>query len=98
MSRYILSLKTQKDIEEIYYHSLKVFGKDKAIEYLEGLREIFELLARNPELGKNRKEIRPGLFSLPYRSHLVFYRKLPSQLRIVRVLHGRRDIPKKFKK
>ncbi|MDO6601506.1 type II toxin-antitoxin system RelE/ParE family toxin [Arenibacter palladensis] len=34
------------------------------------------LLAENPSIGRKRNEIKEGLFSLRYVSHVIFYRIL----------------------
>lgn len=92
MRFYILSQKTKEDIDTIFDFGCQMFGKEQALNYLIGLRSHFELLLRHPEIGKRRDEIKEGLFSFPYASHIIFYRILKDQIRIVRVLHGSRDI------
>ncbi|MBA5628348.1 type II toxin-antitoxin system RelE/ParE family toxin [Moheibacter lacus] len=96
MDKYILSKKSQEDIESIYEYGNFRFGKDVAIQYLIELKNCFENLSENPEMGKNRNEIKQGLFSFPFVSHVIFYRILQNHIRIVRVLHGSRDIQKFF--
>lgn len=92
MDKYILSRKTQEDIDEIFEYGVEKFGKDKAIEYLIDLKSYFELLLENPDIGKNRNEIKIGLISFPFRSHIIFYRLFSKHIRIVRVLYGGRDL------
>ena len=43
MHHYILSKKTQEDIEAIYEFGVHKFGKDQALNYLIELRAHFEL-------------------------------------------------------
>ncbi|WP_187411341.1 type II toxin-antitoxin system RelE/ParE family toxin [Saccharophagus sp. K07] len=50
------------------------------------------LLAMHPEIGWKRSEIRAGLYSLRYQSHVVFYRLLQTRIRIVRIFHQSRDL------
>jgi len=91
MNHYILSQKTHDDIDDIYEFGVGKFGEDQALEYLIGLRTHFQFLLKNPHIGKNRHEIKEGLFSFPYVSHIVFYRIFKNHIRIVRILHGSRD-------
>ena len=56
------------------------------------LLEVFNLLAQFPQPGRSRPELGSGIRSRPVQSYIVFYRDTPSQLQIVRVLHGARDI------
>lgn len=97
MNRYVLAEAAKNDLQEIYDFGIHKFGHSQATKYLEGLREYFEALTTNPDTGKQRDEIKVGLYSLPHVSHIIFYRILPDRIRIVRVLHGRSDIPKHLK-
>ena len=89
---YVLSEKTKADIDEIYEFGEGKFGQDQAIKYLIGLEEQFEKLSANYRIGRTRNDIKKGLYSLPYISHIIFYRILKDRLRIVRVLYGGRDL------
>lgn len=91
MDHYILSRKTKEDIDDIYDFGSEKFGQDKALDYLIGLRGYFKFLVSNPDTGKHRNEIKKGLYSFPYASHIIFYRIFKKHIRIVRVLHGSRD-------
>lgn len=94
MDYYILSEKTKEDIDSIYDFGNQKFGKDQALSYLIELRSYFEILLKNPNIGKQRDEIKEGLLSFPYASHIIFYRIFKNHIRIVRVLHGSRDLRK----
>ena len=98
MSRkiYILSEIADMDLEEIFDYTFDEFGFDQAEKYLLEIEEIFQNLIINPQIGKKRDEIKQGLYSFPKDNHIIFYRILDNHIRIVRVLHGSRDIPKYF--
>jgi toxin ParE1/3/4 len=89
---YVLSQEADNDIEAIFAYGEIKFGSTQAIAYLVGLNEHFEAIANNPDIGKKRNEIKEGLYSFPYNSHIIFYRKIRARVRIVRVLHGGRDL------
>ncbi|WP_312421486.1 type II toxin-antitoxin system RelE/ParE family toxin [Epilithonimonas sp.] len=93
---YILSEIADKDLEDIFNYTFNEFGFDQAEKYLLEIEEIFQNLILNPQIGKKRDEIKQGLYSFPKDNHIIFYRILVSHIRIVRVLHGSRDIPKYF--
>ena len=93
---YILSEIADKDLEDIFDYTFDEFGFDQAEKYLLEIEEIFQNLIINPQIGKKRDEIKQGLYSFPKDNHIIFYRILDNHIRIVRVLHGRRDIPKYF--
>lgn len=89
---YELSPEADRDLEDIFDYTEREFGFDQAIDYLSGFDGLFAKLVNNPELGKEREEIREGLRSLLKEKHVVFYRILGTRIRIVRILHGSRDL------
>ncbi len=89
---YVLSEEAAADINEIFEFGEHKFGNTQAIKYLIDLEKHFDKLSDNPDIGRERSDIKKGLYSLPYRSHIIFYRKLKGKLRIVRVLYGGRDL------
>ncbi len=93
---YILSEIADKDLEDIFDYTLEEFGLDQAERYLLELEKSFQNLLLNSQLGKKRDEIKKGLYSLPKDNHIIFYRILQNHIKIIRVLHGSRDIPKYF--
>jgi toxin ParE1/3/4 len=93
---YELSAEADNDLLNIYEYTTENFGEDQAVKYLLGLEQLFHTICRQPHLGRTRNEIRKGLRSNSYLSHIVFYRIIEERIRIVRVLHASRDIPKFF--
>jgi len=90
---YELSAKADADLGAIFDYTLELFGPQQAKDYLTGFSILFLRLVENPELGRIRPEIRAELRSIMQGSHVVFYRVLASGgLRIVRILHGSRDV------
>ncbi|MGO4709208.1 type II toxin-antitoxin system RelE/ParE family toxin [Chryseobacterium sp. 2TAF14] len=93
---YILSEFADQDLEDIFNFTFNKFGFDQAEKYLLEIEDIFQNLITNPELGKARNEIKQGLYSFPKDNHVIFYRVLDDHIRIVRILHGSRDVPQYF--
>jgi toxin ParE1/3/4 len=91
---YELSQEADKDLEDIFDYTADKFGVTQAVAYVESFDEIFNLLAQNPKMGRERSEIRPELRSFAKESHVVFYRILKDRIRIIRVLHASRDVIK----
>ena len=89
---YELSQEADRDLEDIFDYTLEAFGLDQAVSYVSGFDDVFVMLAGNPEAGRRRPEIRAGLRSFVRDHHVVFYRVMKGRIRIVRVLHGARDI------
>lgn len=90
---YELSIQADQDISDIYDYTYSEFGDDQAIAYLADLEPILLKLVEYPELGRERPEIRGGLRSFAYRNHVIFYRIREAHIRVIRVLHGSRDLP-----
>ncbi len=94
MQKFTLSQKADDDIESLYDYGVYKFSKTQAIKYLEALNLMFVFLSKNQEVGKNRDEIKKGLVSFPYGSHIIFYRIFKTHIRIIRVLYGGKDLVK----
>ena len=77
--------------------------KHLALRYEQALRASFQILLINPNAGRPR-HFRPrtleGIKSLsattPFDKHLIFYRTESGVLKITRVLHGMRDLPRRL--
>lgn len=93
---YQLSPQADKDLEEIFDFTNEKFGWNKANEYLNEFDELFVEIGKHPEIGRVRSEIKIGLYSFPKESHVIFYRIIQMKVRIIRVLHGSRDLPRLF--
>jgi len=87
-----LALEAEKDLESVFDYTFAEFGIEQAEKYTLEFQDSFDLLAEHPFSGRERNEIREGLRSLPKDAHVIFYRVFKNHIRIVRVLHGSRDI------
>jgi toxin ParE1/3/4 len=67
-----------------------------ADDFVDRLTATCRKLADNPGLGRNRPDLSTGLRSFPVGNYLIIYRATPGGARIIRVLHGARDIPELF--
>jgi toxin ParE1/3/4 len=63
-----------------------------AITFIDRLTERFSTLESFPEIGRARNEIAAGLRSLTEGDYLLLYRIRQSEVIVVRVVHGKRDI------
>ena len=55
-----------------------------------------QTLAATPSMGSQRDDLSPGIRSLAVGNYVIFYRPLEDGVRIMRVLHGARDLPSQF--
>ncbi len=49
-----------------------------------------------PGIGRRREDILPGFRSLVSGDYVIFYQAIEGGVRIMRVLHGSRDLPSQF--
>lgn len=97
ITSFLLSNDTDADLDEIFDYTEAEHGFNNAVKYLSNLEYLFEQLIKNPNLGKERKEIKKGIYSIVEQEHIIFYEIHEEYILIARVLHGRRDIPKFIK-
>lgn len=64
-----------------------------ADRYIDHMRLRARELIRSPHLGRMRREIHPGIRSLLFRNHLIFYRVKKTSVQILCILHGSMDLP-----
>jgi plasmid stabilization system protein ParE len=93
MSDYIVSPQAQEDIFSIWCYLAKYASIETANKVEGAITEGFQALAQSPAKGHRRAELtsHPVLFYQVY-SYLIVYRRT-APIEIVRVLHGRRNIP-----
>ena len=90
---YRLSDIAESDVSEIYDYTDLQHGASQAVKYLTGLDNTFSALVEQPLIGKDRPEIRKELRSFVFEKHTIFYRIMDDEIRIIRVLHSRCDLP-----
>lgn len=97
LKSFLLSNDADADLDEIFDYTEAEHGFNQAVKYLSDLDNLFGQLVKNPNLGKERKEIKKGIYNIVEQEHIIFYEIREEYILIVRVLHGRRDIPKFIK-
>lgn len=91
-SFYERSPEADRDLEDIFDYTESHVDLNQAKGSVSAFEDVSQHLCRTPHVGKHRKDIRVGLRSLVKEQHVVFYRILTDRIRIVRVLHGSRDV------
>ena len=91
----LLRPRAQDDITEIWGY----IADDRELQadaFGDRLDAKFQLLARQPGLGRVREELAPGLRSFPVERYVVFYEPVLDGIAVVRVLHSARDVDTQF--
>ena len=99
MAEYELTKKAVGDLNGIWLYSAEVWSERQADAYYFNLLQCCQMLAEQPHLGMERKEIRPGIWSFRAEKHVLLYTKLEDhRIQVVRILHTRMDIQKRMTK
>jgi len=87
-----LTVQAEEDIVGIAEAGLRLFGETQALSYHQQLFEMFELIAANPQMARERHEITPPVRVHPFKAHLIIYILTePDDVLIVRIRHSRED-------
>jgi toxin ParE1/3/4 len=89
MKRFRIAPPGRLDLDEIYVYIARD-NPSAASRWLKKTMERFSWLARNPDSGETRDEVRPGLRCIAHGRYVIYFRKRAGHLEIVRVLHGAR--------
>lgn len=65
---------------------------DRAERFVGELRDAAEKTANRPESFPSRHDLAPGLRAARLGRYLIFFEHAPDEVRIIRVLHGARDL------
>ena len=91
MPRWHLTPAAELDLETIWINTATRWGARQAERYVDGLFEVFALLADFPEMARERAEFTPPVRLHPHKSHSVIYVPSDEGLDIIRIFHMRQD-------
>ncbi|PKQ02842.1 MAG: plasmid stabilization protein [Alphaproteobacteria bacterium HGW-Alphaproteobacteria-12] len=91
MARFFLTNRARDDLVEIW-RRIAAGNPGAADSTLDRIEDASTRLARHPELGQARPDIRPELRYFVVSPYLLLYRTAGRDVEIVRVVHGRRDL------
>ena len=96
MSGYGLTRSAERDITDIWDH-VSEDNLDAADRLLDRFYERFRLLAANPHLGPVHPQLDCEIRHAVVGVYVILYEPSNEGVLILRVLHGRRDIPQVFR-
>jgi toxin ParE1/3/4 len=84
--------RAQEDLLDIWLYVARdsLAAADRLLKRLE---TSFGRLLGHPKIGRRRPEFGNEIRSLAVGSYVIFHRAMPATVEIIRVLHGRRDLP-----
>lgn len=93
MAKYHLTNKAVEELNRIWDYTFDNWSEEQADKYYNMLLGFCQEIADDPDLGKNYDGIRNDLFGLKANRHIIFYRKIRTDLiEITRILHSRMDL------
>jgi toxin ParE1/3/4 len=88
------SRRAEADLVGIGAYTLRTWGEDQTIRYIDDLEACCQMLADTPALGRACDDVRPGLRRMERGEHVVFYREDAGGILVSRILH-RRMLPER---
>jgi toxin ParE1/3/4 len=92
MSSFRLSVLARQDLQNVSVYVSEQSGEERARGLVRDIVSEFPKLSDFPGMGPARPELSRGLHSLPVAGYIIFYRRYLDGVRIVRVIHGARDM------
>lgn len=89
MAKVRFSSEAERDIDQIAAYTTAEWGWRQADQYLAKFEDGFDLLTKNPSIGRGCGSIREGLRRFEIGRHVVFYLIRSDGILVVRVLHER---------
>lgn len=91
MAGYRVTRRARRDILEIW-ERIAQDSLQHADLFVDRLVRQFQLLGQNPYLGRKRDELIAGSRSIALGDYLVFYSVTNPGVRVLHVVHGRRNL------
>ena len=99
MCKYILTKRAIKDLTKIWNYTFDTWSENQADKYYDELLKSCQMLAENPEKGRNYSQLIPNLKGAKINRHIVFYREVSENIiEIERVLHEQMDLKTRLEK
>jgi toxin ParE1/3/4 len=87
LAKVKISNRAELDLIGIGRFTLRKWGLDQAISYINTLRDAVDCLVSPPEIGRKCDDLLKGYRRMEVASHVVFYKASPSKVYLVRILH-----------
>ena len=89
MAAFRLSRRAEADLLGIATYTLRTWGEEQTIHYIDDLEACCQMLADNPTQGRSSQQVLPGLRRMEHGKHVVFCRQETAGIVVSRILHQR---------
>ena len=87
----------RQDVRELRDWLAEVAGHERARRFVDRLLRHCEQLAATPQAGRVRAEFGEGVRSTVVSPYVIFYEPRSYGMRILRIIHGNRDIDRAWR-
>jgi toxin ParE1/3/4 len=87
----VLASEASEDLRSVFLHTERQWGRAQVNAYRAALNKAFASLGTNPAIGRARDDLAPGVRALVVRHHSILDRIEADVVRVLRVVHVRRD-------
>lgn len=91
------------DLDRIVEWYLEEADEEIARRFVSAVSLTLKAIRRNPGLGRIRfpglkdlQDVRSRVVEPPFNRYAVFYRTEPNSIQVLRLIHGARDLPRRF--
>lgn len=91
IKNYKLSAKAGRDVYNIMDYTAENFGLKQAGVYYDSLQKTFDLLIKNPKIGRLAENLGEQLHRYIHQKHIIFYTIRENDIFILRIIHHKED-------
>ena len=93
--KVILAPRARLDLLDILDY-IAADSPKRALSYIDDIEARCQRIGDAPSGGVLRHDLAPDLRAIPFGAYMIFYRILPMEIRVERILHGARDLKTLF--
>ena len=86
-----LTERAKQDLRWMYAEGLRLFGRQQADRYFEGLSDALDFIGEFPDAARLREELAEPVYAYRYQSHMILYLIREDDVLVVRIQHGREE-------
>jgi toxin ParE1/3/4 len=91
LAEYRLSPAAQRDLNDIFDHTVQHWGVAQALHYTQALESACAARAEAPDQAQDCSHIRTGYRRCSVGKHIIYFQTTNYGIAVIRILHGRMD-------
>jgi toxin ParE1/3/4 len=94
--RLRINPEAREDIRDILQYTLQTWGRAQRDKYQAAILDAMQRLREYPAIGEERDDLGRPYRRLVVEQHVIYYRIEGKAVRVIRVVHTRRDAPREL--